>query len=139
MKKIVLISCVSKKQVVKSKAADLYVSTLFKLGLQYARKLKPDVIFILSAKYGLVALDDEIEPYNVILNKMSVNERKAWADKVIRQLKLHVDLKKDHFTILAGERYRQYLLPHLHHHDIPLEGLSIGRQLQRLKKLLRDD
>ena len=81
MKNIVLISCVSKKRAVKSKAADLYVSTLFKLDLQYARKLKPDVIFILSAKYGLVALDDEIEPYNVTLNKMSVNERKAWLIK----------------------------------------------------------
>ena len=61
------------------------------------------------------------------------------ADKVIRQLKLHVDLKKDHFTILAGARYRQYLLPFMLHRDIPLENLPIGKQLQRLKKLLRDD
>jgi len=52
MKKIVLISCASKKLEVKAKAADLYTSALFKLNLKYARKLKPDGIFILSAKYG---------------------------------------------------------------------------------------
>ena len=136
MKNIVLISCVSKKRAVKSKAPDLYISTLFKLSLQYARKLKPDAIFILSAKYGLVSLNEEIEPYNVTLNMMSAKERKEWADKVIEQLIMCADLQEDHFTILAGERYRQYLLPHLHHRDIPLEGLSIGKQLQLLKKLL---
>jgi hypothetical protein len=139
MKNIVLISCVSKKQDVKSKAAELYISTLFRLCLQYAKKEKPDAIFILSAKYGLIALDDEIEPYDVTLNKMSVKERKAWADKVIGQLEIHTDSREDHFTILAGERYRQYLLPFIPHRKIPLKGLPIGKQLRRLKKLLRDD
>jgi hypothetical protein len=134
MKKIVLISCVSTKRAVKSKAAELYISTLFKLNLQYARKLKPDAIFILSAKYGLVALDDEIEPYDVTLNKMRVDEKKSWANQVLGQLKLQTDLQNDHFIILAGERYRQYLLPHLKFREIPLKGLPIGKQLQYLKK-----
>jgi len=49
MKKIVLISCVSKKLHHKSKAQDLYVSSLFLKNLQYAKSLNPDKIFILSA------------------------------------------------------------------------------------------
>lgn len=139
MKKIVLISCVSKKRTAKSKARDLYVSPLFKLNLQYACALKPDAIFILSAKHGLVALDEEIEPYDVTLINMGVTERKAWAGKIIQQLRLYADLRQDFFVILAGERYRQYLLPHLNFYEIPLKGLSIGRQLQYLKSQVCDE
>ncbi len=47
-KKIVLISCASKKLAYKSKAEDLYISTLFRLSLAYAEKLKPDKIFIFN-------------------------------------------------------------------------------------------
>ena len=134
MRQIGLISCVSKKQTVKSKASSLYTSAFFKYSLCYAEKLKLDNVFILSAKYGLVALSEEIEPYDVTLNKMRVHERKDWADKVIDQLQKHTDLNQDHFVILAGERYRQYLLPYLASYEIPLKGLSIGKQLQYLKR-----
>ena len=83
MKRLVLISCASKKRATRAKAAELYISTLFELNLQYARRLKPDAILILSAKHGLLALNDEIEPYDVTLNEMGANERKAWANKVV--------------------------------------------------------
>lgn len=139
MKKIVLISCVSKKRAVKSRAVELYTSPLFKLNLQYAQKLEPDAIFILSAKHGLLALDEEIEPYDVTLNNMRANERRSWASKVIEQLQVHADLRQDHFIVLAGERYRQYLLPSLASYEIPLEGLPIGKQLQYLKKHVRGE
>ncbi len=134
MKKVALIPCVSKKRSSRARAVELYTSTLFKLSLQYARKLSPDRILILSAKYGLVDLDEEIEPYDMTLNKMRAGERKAWAGKVIEQLKRDFDLQHDHFIILAGERYRQYLLPHLASYEIPLKGLPIGKQLQFLKR-----
>jgi len=65
-----LISCVSKKLDRKAKARELYVSPLFRLNLKYALSLRPDKIFILSAKYGLIGLNDEIEPYDITLNKM---------------------------------------------------------------------
>ena len=48
LKRIVLISCVSKKLPHPARAKDLYVSPLFRLNLQYARKLQPDAIYILS-------------------------------------------------------------------------------------------
>ena len=139
MRRIALISCVSKKRTTRARAAELYTSPLFRLNLQYARKLKPDAIFILSAKHGLLDLDDEVEPYNVTLNKMDVGQRMAWASKVIRQLQKHCDLRYDHFIILAGERYRRYLLPHLVSYEIPLKGLPIGKQLQYLKRQLRNE
>ena len=67
MSKIVLISCSSMKSENKCKAQDMYISPLFKLSLQYALSICADKIFILSAKYHLLELDDVIEPYNVTL------------------------------------------------------------------------
>lgn len=132
-KMIVLISCVSKKRSYKARAEDLYISPLFRLNLRYAKTKKPDDIFILSAKYGLLKLDEEIEPYNVTLNQMNVSERKSWAIKVVNQLKNHCNLQYDHFVFLAGEKYRQYLVQHLASYEMPLARLPIGKQLQYLK------
>jgi hypothetical protein len=134
MKKIVLISCVSQKQLYRSKAKDLYISALFKKNLAYARRLNPDAIYILSAKYGLLDLETEIDPYNQTLNTMSSAENRSWAEKVLQQLGRVADLKQDHFIFLAGEKYRKNLLPHLTSYEIPMEGLTIGRQLQALSK-----
>ena len=71
MKRVVLIACCSKKQNIRCKAKDMYISPLFKYSYKYASQLKPDYIFILSAKYGLINVDDIIEPYNETLNKKS--------------------------------------------------------------------
>jgi len=65
---------------------------------------------------------------------MGSKEVKEWADKVLHQLGKVADLKNDEFIFLAGERYRKYLLPHIRNYKVPLQGLSIGRQLQYLKK-----
>jgi len=70
----------------KIKAQDLYISALFQKNLQYAKSLNPDKIFILSAKYGLLKLDEEIEPYDKTLNRMRSYEIKEWANSVLSQL-----------------------------------------------------
>ena len=132
MTKIVLISCVSKKLDHKSKAQDLYVSPLFRKNLQYAKSLNSDKIFILSAEYGLLDLNREIEPYDKILNKMSSDEIKEWANFLLNQLQKVSDLDKDEFVFLAGNNYRKFLLPHIKNYNIPMLGLSIGKQLKWL-------
>ena len=134
MQRVVLISCVSKKLPYKAKVEDLYVSPLFKLGLQYAHSLKPDYIFVLSAKHGLVGLKQRLLPYNQTLNSMKAIKVRAWADKVIEQLKARVNLEGDEVIFLAGENYRKYLTPHIANHSVPMQGLGIGKQLQYLKK-----
>ena len=139
MRRIVLLACAAKKGPSKTRADKLYTSALFQLSLQYARQLRPDATFILSAKHGLLRLDDQVEPYNMSLNEMSAAQRKAWASRVVDQLKASCDLRRDLFIILAGDRYRRYLLPHLTHYEIPLRGLRIGEQLQYLKRQIRDE
>ena len=133
MNKIILISCVSKKLLHRAKAKDLYTSPLFKMNLKFARSFNPDKIFILSAKYGLVDLDKEIEPYDKTLNFMRSSESKEWAKNVLQDLRRAADLSVDEFIFLAGENYRKYLLPHIKNYKIPLKGLGIGKQLQYLK------
>ncbi|MBU0923283.1 hypothetical protein KKG81_00245 [bacterium] len=121
IKKIVLISCVSKKLHHKSKAEDLYISSLFKKGLEYAKLLQPDKIFILSAKYGLVNLKQEIEPYNITLNNMVKEERVIWSKNILSKLKKLTDIENDEFVFLAGKKYIEFLLPKIKHFKIPLK------------------
>ena len=87
MPKIVLISCASKKSNKKEKAKELYTSPFFKYNLKYAKSLSPNKIFILSAKYGLLDLEQKIEPYEKTLNKLPKKQLEHWSKKVINQLK----------------------------------------------------
>lgn len=132
MKRIVLISCVKKKLPHKAKVERLYVSPLFKGFLRYARNLNPDSIFVVSAKHGLLKLDQEIEPYNSTLKDMSSDQVRAWADRVLEQLRQLADLQSDHFIILAGEKYRKYLVPYMASFEVPFQRMSFGKQLQYL-------
>jgi len=121
------------------KAEALYTSAFFKKSLAYAKNHKPDKIFILSAKYGLLKLSDKIKPYEKTLNKMGKADREKWADKVIDQLRQETDPEKDSFTFLAGQRYRENLLPALKNYRIPMVGLAFGEQLQWLEGNKNDE
>lgn len=135
-RQIVLVSCAAKKAEHQAQAQDLYVSPLFQRALAYARVLGPDEIYILSAKYGLLELTVEIEPYDLTLKDMSLKDARAWADKVLSQLAEKADLRRDTFVFLAGDAYRRFIVPKLAHWEAPLAGLPIGKQLQRLDQLL---
>lgn len=134
-KRIVLISCVSKKLPHQAPARELYDSPLFHLNLKYANKLEPDNIFILSAEYGMLSLDRVIDPYERTLNTMRTSEVKAWASKVLIEIQAVCSIDETEFTFLAGEKYRRFLIPHLKYVKIPLKGLPIGKQLQTLIRL----
>lgn len=137
MKRIVLISCVSMKLNRPAKAKDLYISPLFKKALAYAHTLKPNKIFVLSAKYYLVPLDQTISPYNLTLNDMSTEEIKSWAIKVAARLKGETDLDRDEFVFFAGANYRRFLIPRIKKYWVPMEGLGIGKQLKFLTDRLK--
>lgn len=136
MKKIVLLSCVSQKISERSKAKDLYISPLFKKSLAYAYKLKPDAIYILSAKHHLIELDRIIEPYNVTLNKMKKNDRLNWGKKVIDQLKDKSNLEKDTFIMLAGNKYIMPIKDKLINIEQPFYKMRLGERLKYLNKEL---
>jgi len=134
--RVALISCVAKKLNYPAIARDMYVSPLFKGAFEYAKINRVDKIFILSAKYGLLNESELIEPYDESLNNKSVCERKKWASMVLSSLSKQVCLQTDEFVLLAGIKYRQYLVKHINNVSIPLQGLSIGKQLAFYKKHL---
>lgn len=131
-----LISCVSRKRAHATEARDLYTSPLFTKAREYVEK-RCDTWYILSAKYGLVAPSQVVDPYEETLNRKPCAERKRWAKRVWEDLLPHLH-SGDHVLILAGERYREYLVPRIIQHrcgvEVPMKGLGIGRQLQWLSK-----
>ena len=117
-------------------AGELYTSQLFRSLRAYAVS-HADRWYILSAEHGLLAPDRVIPPYERTLNTMSKSERIAWAERVQRQLMEVLPPAAD-VIVLAGARYREGLVPFLRKRGftvaVPLGGLSIGRQLQWLKR-----
>lgn len=68
MKQIYLISCVKSKQAASPscKAEEMYTSPLYRASLSHALNWadnKYEQVFILSAKYGLLSLDENIDYY----------------------------------------------------------------------------
>ena len=133
MKRIFLIACVKKKQAIPAKARELYTSPLFRLSLCYAEKQHPDAIYILSAKHGLVELNQILEPYEQTIIGKNKQVLQAWGEKVKGQLEKKANLQKDQFVFLAGEKYQQALRPYILNYENPLQGLGLGKRLKFLK------
>ena len=129
-----LVSCVGQKTASARKAKDLYVSQWFIKARGYVETSKAPW-FILSAGYGLVDPKTTIDPYEKTLNRMSVGERRAWATRVTAQMDTHLPAV-DGVILLAGVRYREFLLDYLKARfrrvEVPMEGLKIGEQLHWL-------
>ena len=122
--RIALISCCKSKASSACRADELYTGALFKKQLAFSKDQDFDLVFVLSAQYGLLHLDEVIKPYEKTLNKMCVADRRAWAASVMKVLPRDAE-----FTYFAGARYREFLPPG----HVPCEGLGIGRQLKFFK------
>lgn len=136
MATVYLVSCVSAKQARAVPARELYISEWFKKARAFVSTQKSPW-FILSAEHGLVHPDTVVAPYERTLNKMSIAERKAWAERVKQQMEADLP-RADRVVILAGARYREFLFPYLGARfasvELPMEGLKIGEQLHWLKE-----
>ena len=136
MSTIILLSCGKSKQSCPCKAKDMYTGALFKKSLQVATKLHPNAIYILSAKYGVLGLNEYIEPYNLTLNSLTERERESWAKKAMQQLKKRGLNEKDLLLFFAGENYRKHLMEMHKNSKCPIIGLPLGKQLQFYNKIL---
>ena len=135
MKTIALISCSKKKNRAHHPicAKDLYCGAYYKKAYACVQRLHIDEIYILSAKYGLVHPDQQIEYYDQSLNKASSAYRKEWSTKVKKQLQdVGVNLAKDQLIILVGKKYYQYIIDRIDNPQIIIvgKGLSIGKKMQ---------
>lgn len=134
-RKIVLVSCVKRKLNHPAPARDLYVSTLFRAAREWAER-EGDAWFILSAKYGLLSPEQQIEPYEQTLQGAPVAEKRVWATEVREQMERAGILVEGHTLIwLAGMDYQRELRPLLKlPQQNPLEGMSQGVRVQWLQR-----
>jgi hypothetical protein len=137
MADLFLVACVAKKLDHPAPAKELYVSPWFKLARAYVEARTTDW-FILSAKFGLLRTDTVIEPYDTALTQMRLQDRQAWASRVTAQLEQELPHRIPRIVVLAGLRYRDLLMEVLGRHadavEVPLEGMTIGKQLGWLKR-----
>jgi cytoplasmic iron level regulating protein YaaA (DUF328/UPF0246 family) len=133
---VALVSCVKRKRESAAPARDLYLSQLFR-GLRHYAEKHADTWYILSAEHGVLHPMQVVQPYERTLNTMPKRERLAWAERVKKQL-LEILPVGAEVILLAGLRYREEIEPFLRRRgfpvSVPFEGLTIGKQLQRLKQ-----
>lgn len=139
--KIAFVSCTKLKEKIPCVAKQMYQkSPLFSKAIKYIEQCNYDDWFILSAKYGLLNKEEIIEPYDVTLNNMKISDRREWSDLVLKQID-ELGLKIKEIDFYAGLKYREFLIPHLEQKgircNVPLQGKSIGQQLQFYSKHFR--
>ena len=141
MSTIVLLSCTKSKLDKPSQAQDLYsASPMFQKTLEYGKSLKPDKMYILSAKHFLVPLNKVLAPYDKTLKEMPKDEKQAWGEKVISQMKSSgINIDKDKFIFLTGSEYMKPLLEYIPEGNIekPMEGRRMGERLQWLNSQIK--
>jgi len=131
-----IVGCCKAKGKVRTKAAELYKSALYKLSRKWAERGGRTMV-IASAQHGLVPSDREIDPYDTALKAKADKER--YAAKVRSDVAFMLE-KYPNLTeveILAGEAYAVPLRAELEKHGIavtePLKGLAVGQRLKWLR------
>jgi hypothetical protein len=131
---LALVACVKRKQAVASPARILYTSPWFELTRNLVERSGARW-FILSAQYGLLDPARMVEPYEKTLNRMNMDERHQWANGVLGSLLPQLGSTK-RVVLFAGQAYREFLVAPLEKHglaiDVPMKGLSLGKQLSWL-------
>ena len=136
MAKVVLLSCTKSKTKHAAPAQELYsASPMFQKTLEYGKSLKPDKMYILSAKHHLVPLTKKLEPYDKTLKEMPKDEKEAWGAEVVKQMKSQgINPEKDTFIFLTGSEYMKPLAKYIPDGNVekPMEGKRFGERLKWL-------
>ena len=136
MAKVVLLSCTKSKTKHAAPAQELYsASPMFQKTLEYGKSLKPDKMFILSAKHHLVPLTKTLEPYDKTLKEMPKDEKDKWGEETIKQMRSSgINPEKDQFVFLTGSEYMKPLAQYIPDGNMekPMEGKRFGERLKWL-------
>jgi len=134
IRRIGIVACSKAKLTTEARARDLYQGRLFRLSRAVV-EAQCDDWCILSAGYGVVLPSQILAPYDITLNWMSAEQRREWADDAYASLVERFG-RNVLYVVYAGKPYRAALEGLKF--EVPLEGLGIGRQMQRLKRILEE-
>jgi hypothetical protein len=142
MARIVLLSCTKSKLDKPAPAQELYsASPMFQKTLEYGKKLKPDKMYILSAKHHLVPLTKELAPYDKTLKEMPKDEKEKWGEETVKQMKsAGINPEKDKFIFLTGNEYMKPLAKYIPEDNMekPMDGKRFGQRLKWLNSQLSE-
>jgi hypothetical protein len=130
-----LLSCSAQKLAVAAPAARLYCSSLFQMSLRYLTRTCTTV-YVLSARWDLVQLDDVIKPYDLQLSQLGQVERRRWGARIVKQL---CELHRGSIEVLvfAGSSYVRPLrlfAPSWWTLLDPMQGMQVGQRLAWLSR-----
>lgn len=124
---LIVIACGASKRTQPAPAADLYTGSLFRSSLAWARSVAPDDrIRILSAKHGLVRLNQVLMPYDIRLGQADAMS----PDGVHVQAADEGLLKESDVIVVGGKDYVRFarrVWPHARAPFAPDGGLIEGR------------
>ena len=121
MERIALVACVKEKLKQSTSAVKMYTGESFKLWIRDAKARNVDHIYILSGKYGLLELDEIIEPYDLNLSHQDASYIENWKRSVISKLKSKHILADTQAIIYTNEVYYEGLLDHFKSYEIPFQ------------------
>jgi hypothetical protein len=137
MKTIVLLMCGKNKLSQKVKAKDLYTSPRFQKSIQYAKTITDySNIYVLSAKHGLLGLEQEIEPYDKSIYEMSKLEKGQWASMIFVLLNKVSNVKQDKYIFLTDNDYSENLTSFLTNVELPLKDIPQEKHINYFEEKL---
>lgn len=135
---IALVGCSGPKLKEAAPARQLYTSQLFRSALSLAER-RHDVVYIISAKHELVALDQVIAPYDLTMADIAKEWRVIWGLRVWGSIQSRHQRVDRQIFIYAGKDYAQPILRAGFHratfHE-PLAKMQIGQRLRWLREQL---
>lgn len=121
MERIALVACVKEKLDHSASAAEMYTGDSFKAWMRDAKAHNVDHIYILSGKYGLLELNEIIEPYDLNLGHQDAFYIENWKKNVISRLNAKHSLTNTHAIIYTNEVYYEGLLDYFKSYEIPFQ------------------
>ncbi len=129
---LVVIPCGSRKLDRPAQAADLYIGSYHRACRKAADALRPDRLLILSARYGLLDLDDIVEPYDAPHGTTDA----VTAQLILEQAKLRDIVLLDPVVALGGAQHVGLVRSVWPYARTPLAGTrGMGEQMARLAAL----
>lgn len=132
MNRVVIVSCGAKKAPGLQSASRKYVGSYFKVALRWARRHAfENRIFICSAKFGLLKLNQTVPDYNLKMGDPGSVE----VAKLKRQRK---DLKlPSNPLVVGGGKYLEVLRKVFPKLEAPFAGAKLGFQMKKMNSAPR--